>query len=529
MVPERVLVSDPLSEQGIAVLKQAGLDVDVNTGLSEEELIAVIGQYDGLVVRSQTQVTAKVIAAGKKLKAVGRAGVGVDNVDLEAATEHGVIVLNAPSGNTISTAEHTMAMMLSLARNIPQAHLSMQEGRWDRKKYTGVELNAKVLGIIGLGRVGSQVASRAQAFGMQILAYDPYLAEERAEELGIKLATVEEILQNADFITVHTPLTAQTKDLIGSAEFAKMKAGVRIINCARGGIINYDALAEAVQSGKVAGAAIDVYQQEPPPEDLPLRGLPGVVLTPHLGASTAEAQINVAIDVAKELVRALEGKAFKNAVNMTPLRPELLAQLEPYLDLSQRLGSMAAQLSTGGIASVEITYSGELAELEVAPLTTALLKGILSLPFGDEVNMVNAGYLAKKRGLKVKESRAAAPEDYTNLISVTAHSTRGSHQLAGSLFGRNDARIVQVDGYHVDVIPQGHLLAIDHHDRPGIIGQVGTLLGAEGINIATMQVGRREIGGEAVMVLSIDNQLTAQTLAKIGEIQDIRNVRSVNV
>ena len=525
---KRVLVSDPLSQQGIEVLEQAGLDVDVKTGLCEDELAAIIGEYEGLVIRSQTQVTARVIAAAKKLKVIGRAGVGVDNVDLEAATEHGIVVLNAPSGNTISTAEHTMAMLLALARNIPQAHLSMQEGRWERKKYTGVELNNKVLGIIGLGRVGSEVAVRAHAFGMKILAYDPYLAEERAEELGIRLANIDEILETSDFITVHTPLTPKTRNLIGKAEFARMKNQVRIVNCARGGIIDYEALAQAVKEGKVAGAAIDVYEQEPP-GDLPLRGLPQVILTPHLGASTEEAQINVAIDVARELVRALEGKTFKNAVNMTPLREELLSQLEPYLDLSKKLGSMAAQLSRGGIASVEVTYSGELAELEIAPLTTALLQGILSLPYGEEVNMVNAGYLAKKRGIKVKESRAESPEDYTNLISVTTHSAKGSHQLAGSLFAPREVRIVQVEGYHVDVIPQGHFLVINHHDRPGVIGEVGTLLGQRGINIATMQVGREELGGDAVMILSIDSVLTEDILAEIGRIKDIKSVRTVNI
>jgi D-3-phosphoglycerate dehydrogenase len=528
LVSKKILISDPLSQRGIAVFQEAGLEVDVKTGLSEDELVEIIGQYHGLVVRSQTKVTAKIIASGKNLKVIGRAGVGVDNVDLEAATEHGVIVLNAPSGNTISTAEHTVAMMLALSRNIPQAHRSMQEGRWDRKKYTGVELNGKVLGIIGLGRVGSEVAKRAQSFGMRILAFDPYLAEERARDLGIQLATVEEILPIADFITVHTPLTPKTRNLISDDEFAKMKDTVRIINCARGGIIDYDALARAVKAGKVAGAALDVYEQEPP-ENLPLRELPEVILTPHLGASTAEAQINVAVDVAKEMVRALKGKAFKNAVNMTPLRPELLAQLEPYLDLAQRLGSMAAQLSPGGIGRIEVTYSGELGEMEVAPLTTSLLMGVLRPPYGDEVNMVNAGYLAKKRGITVKEIRADSPEDYTNLISITTHSAKGTHQLAGSLFARNEARVVQVEGYHVDVIPQGYLLMINHHDRPGIIGEVGTLLGKAGINIATMQVGRREIGGDAVMILSIDSQLSAELLAKIGEIQGIRDARLVNV
>ncbi len=525
---KRVLVSDPLSPKGIAVLQEAGLDVDVNTGLPEEELVKIIGQYHGLVVRSQTKVSAKIIEAAKNLQVIGRAGVGVDNVDLEAATEHGVIVLNAPSGNTISTAEHTMAMMLALSRNIPQAHHSMQEGRWDRKKYTGVELNGKILGVIGLGRVGTEVARRAQSFGMKILAFDPYLAEERAEELGIQLATVDEIVTEADFLTVHTPLTKQTKNLIGDPQFAKMKDSVRVINCARGGIIDYDALYRAVKAGKVAGAAIDVYEKEPP-EDLPLRELPQVILTPHLGASTEEAQINVAIDVAREMVRALEGKAFKNAVNMTPLRPEVLAQLEPYLDLAQRLGSIAAQLSPGGIASVEVTYSGELGEMGVGPLTTSLLMGLLRPPYGDEVNMVNAGYLAKKRGIKVKESRADAPRDYSNLISITTHSAKGTHQLAGSVFGRGEARVVQVEGYHVDVIPQGHLLMINHHDRPGIIGEVGTLLGTEGVNIATMQVGRREIGGDAVMILSIDTELDSELIAKIGAIPDLRTVRSVYV
>lgn len=527
-MPKRVLISDPLSPQGIAVLEDAGLAVDVKTDLTPEELLEVIGDYHGLVIRSQTQVTAEVLEAGKNLIAIGRAGVGVDNVDLDAATEKGVIVLNAPSGNTISTAEHTMAMILALARNIPQAHASMEAGQWERKKYTGVELFDKVLGVVGLGRVGTEVAKRAQSFGMKIIAYDPYLASQRAEELGIELATVEQIVKDADFITIHTPLTKQTKNLLGAAEFAKMKKNVRIINCARGGIIDYAALAEAVKGGQVAGAALDVYEEEPP-KDLPLLNIPQVILTPHLGASTKEAQVNVAVDVAAELVRALEGKSFKNAVNMTPMSSRVQAQLAPFLQLAEKMGSMAAQLSPGGIGSFEVTYSGELSEMEVAPLTTALLVGILSLPYGDEVNFVNAGYLAKKRGIKLKESRAQALQDYSNLISLTTYAKEGQHQLAGSVFGAAEARVVQVEGYHVDVTPQGHLLVINHHDRPGIIGEVGSLLGEAGINIATMQVGRREIGGEAVMILSIDTELDEKMLAKVGGIADIRSVQLVNI
>jgi len=525
----KVLITDPLSEYGIQQLLDAS-DVEVvrQTNLSPAELLEIIGDYDALLVRSQTQVTAEVLAAGKKLKAVGRAGVGVDNIDINAATQAGVPVINAPDGNTISTAEHSFAMLMAVARNIPQAHKKLVDGTWDRKSFQGVELNNKVLGIIGMGRIGSEVAKRAKAFGMTVMGYDPFMTEERAQKMGVTNATVDEIARNADFITVHTPLTKETRYIISTKEFAKMKNGVRLINCARGGIIDEKALFEAITSGKVAGAALDVYEVEPP-VDNPLVGLPQVVTTPHLGASTVEAQENVAVDVSEEILKVLRGEAFKNAVNLPSIPAHVLEKVQPYFTLGEKLGHFLAQVTVGSISEIEIKYSGELTEVDTAPLTRTVLKGVLSFRLGEGVNYVNAPLLAKVRDITVTEQKVAQNKGFTNLLTVSLKTTQETRMVAGTRLNGYGARIVKIDDFAIDVAPEGYLLYIHHNDRPGVIGRVGSILGENGVNIATMQVGRRDIGGDAIMMLSVDKPLTAELLDTMGELAEVKSVTQIEL
>jgi D-3-phosphoglycerate dehydrogenase len=524
----KVLVLDGVSEKAIAILRENGIQADVSATLPLEELVAKIPEYDGMIVRSQTKVTKEVIEAGTNLKVIGRAGVGVDNVDKEAATQRGIIVMNAPDGNTISTAEHTIAMILSLSRNIPQACASLKSGKWDRKSFVGVEVNNKVLGIIGMGRIGTEVAKRMMAMGMSILAYDPFLTEERAEKLGVKLATIEEIVANSDYITVHTPLNNDTKDLLNAQAFAKMKKGVRIINCARGGIINENDLADAIEAGKVAGAAIDVYPEEPP-TNRRLIDLPQVVSTPHLGASTHEAQVNVAIDVAVEMSKALKGEAFKNAVNIPAVRPEVLAVVKPYFSLAEKLGALITQLE-GRIRKVEIGYIGELAEYDLSSLTTLIMKGMLQPVLDDEVNMVNAPVLAKQRGIKITERKEPAAKDYTNRIIVKVENDKGeTRTVAGTLFRQGDERVVEIDGYFFEVVPHGNLIVIYHNDKPGLIGKVGNIIGEAGVNIAFMQVGRKAQGGKAIMVLTVDNPISQEVVAKLDALSDVDDTKVVKL
>lgn len=523
----RVLIADNVSEEGIGILQEAPeFEVTVAKDISAAELLVEIPKYHALIVRSRTQVTAEVIQAADQLKVIGRAGVGVDNIDLEAATSKGVVVLNAPEGNTISTAEHTVAMMLSLARQIPQANQSLREGRWDRKKFVGVELSNKVLGVIGFGRVGSTVARIAQGLNMSILAYDPYITTERAREMGVKAATIEEIITQADFITVHTPKTPETENIINAEAFAKMKDGVRIINCARGGIVNEVDLLAALNSGKVAGAALDVYTQEPPADFTPFTH-PNLVATPHLGASTVEAQVNVAIDVIKEVMAALRGQPLRNAVNLPMLRPEAFVKVKPYLDLGERLGKFMAQIHPGALRQVEITYSGILAEMTVSPITNAILKGLFRPAFGNEVNSVNAPYLARKRGIKVVETKHSNG-NYNNLIELQIQTDAGTEKVAASLFA-DQPKIVQIGEYRIDARPEGYLLVTKHKDRPGMIGAVGTILGDATINIAGMQLGRSDVGGEAVMVLEVDHPIPADLLKKLERYPDINKVHFVTL
>lgn len=524
----RVLITDPLSEQGIEKLQEAS-DVEViqKTNLTPAELLTEVAEADALIVRSQTQVTAEVIEAGSRLKAIGRAGVGVDNIDIPAATARGILVVNAPDGNTISTAEHTFAMLISLARNIPQGYKSTIQGEWKRKAFVGVELNNKKLGIVGLGRIGSELASRAQAFHMKVIAFDPYLTEERAKKMGVHKASLEEVIQEADFITVHTPLTKETRHLIDEAAFAKMKDGVRILNCARGGIISEQALYDAIQSGKVAGAALDVFETEPPGEH-PLFTLPQVIATPHLGASTREAQENVAIDVSEEILHILRDEPFKNAVNLPSIPAELQEKLRPYQTLAEKLGSFAVQTTEGALEEITVTYSGELAELDTAPLTRIILKGAISHYLSD-VNDVSAPHLAKERGIRVTEQKVSRSHGFTHLIHVGMKTDNGETAVSGTLLNGLGSRIVKINDYSVDVQPEGHLLLVQHHDRPGAIGQVGSILGDQGVNIATMQVGRKDVGGHAIMMLHVDKQMSEELLKRLKDLEEIDDVKAIDL
>lgn len=524
----RVLITDPLSNQGIEKLLDAP-DVEVirKTDLTPEQLLDEITTADALIVRSQTQVTADVIRAGEKLKAIGRAGVGVDNIDISAATARGIIVVNAPDGNTISTAEHTFAMLISLSRNIPQGYRSTVQGEWNRKQFVGVELNHKTLGIIGLGRIGAELAKRARAFNMKVMAFDPYLTEERAQKMGVRQATLEEVIAGADFLTVHTPLTKETRHLIDADAFAKMKDGVRVLNCARGGIIDEKALYEAIKGGKVAGAALDVFETEPPGEH-PLFTLPQVIATPHLGASTREAQENVAIDVSEEILHILREEPFKNAVNLPSIPAELQEKLHPYQTLAEKLGSFATQTAEGALDEITVTYSGELADMDTAPLTRIILKGALSNYLAD-VNYVNAPHLAKERDVRVTEQKVSKNRGFNQLIHVNIQTNSGNTAVSGTLLNGLGPRIVKIDQYTVDVQPSGHLLLIRHQDRPGAIGRVGTILGSRDVNIATMQVGRRDIGGPAIMMLTVDKQLPEELLETLKELDEVQKITAIDL
>jgi D-3-phosphoglycerate dehydrogenase len=523
----KILVSDQISFEGIEALQKEA-DVDVITKLKEDELIEIIGNYDGLVVRSGTQVTERVIEHAHRMKVIGRAGVGVDNIDLEAATRRGIVVLNTPEGNTIAAAEHSIAMLMALARNIPAANSSLKNGEWKRNDFMGVEVKDKILGVIGLGKIGTEVARKGIGIGMKIMGYDPFISPERAKSLGVELASLEEIYKNADFITVHTPLTKESKSMIGAKEFAQMKDGVRIINVARGGIIDEQALYDAVISGKVGGAALDVFVEEPPKES-PLLGLDRVIVTPHLGASTEEAQVNVAVEAAEGVIQVLKGEIITNAVNIPTLPPEVLAVVQPYLPLAEKLGKMIAQMVEGQVKSIKILYGGEIANREVGPLTNAVLKGFLRPILQDAVNAVNAPIVAKERGIKVVESKLSEEEDFANLITACVYTDKGEHTAAGTLFGRKDPRIVKIDGYRVDAIPSEYMLLVFHTDRPGIIGRVGMLLGQENINIAGMQVGREQVGGDAIMVMEIDSHVPEEILEQIAQFDGVKTIKQINL
>jgi len=537
--PKKALVTDNISEEGIKKLREFA-DVDIELKLSKEELKERISAYDALIVRSGTQVTKEIIEAGSegKLKVIGRAGVGVDNIAVETATEKGIIVVNAPEANTISAAEHTIAMLLSLSRKIPAANASLKSKRWERKKHMGVEINGKVLGIIGLGRVGSEVAKKAEGLGMRVVAYDPFISYVRARELGIALSSFTGVLSAADFVTLHTPLTKDTHHLIGKEEIGLMKDGVRVINCARGGIIDENALKDAIKSGKVAGAALDVFEHEPP-EESELLKLEEVIVTPHLGASTEEAQRAAALVIAEGVIDALKNKPVRNAVNMIYVEEELMGAIDPYLVLAEKLGRLCAQLipKSSRIEQFKVSYEGEIGMVRAGAgagkdtrlITVAMLKSFLSW-FTDGVNYVNAEAIAKKSGIKVTESKTEDVENFSSLISITLQ-TKGEFKktVAGTLFGKDDPRIVKIDEYRVDASPSGYMLICSFLDKPKVIGPVCTILGDMGINIAGMQVGREKTGGEAVMVLNVDGSVSEDTREEVKKVENIFDVKLVKL
>ncbi len=524
----KVLVSDPIDQAGIELLGQVA-QVDVRTNLPPEELIQIIPDYDALMIRSGTRVTKEVIEAATQLKIIGRAGVGVDNVDVSAATRKGIVVVNSPEGNTIAAAEHTIALMLSLSRHIPDANRSVKAGKWDRKSFMGVEVYKKTLGVVGLGKIGSHVATVARALGMKLLAYDPYLSSERAEQLGCRLVELDFLLQEADYITLHLPKTPDTHHLINATTLAKMKPTTRIINCARGGIINEQDLAEALQAGKIAGAALDVFEHEPLGES-PLISLGReLVLTPHLGASTEEAQANVAIDVAEQIRDVLLGLPARSAVNIPGLRPEMMEKLKPYLLLAETLGNLVGQLAGGRIEALDVRLQGELAGDEGHPIVVAALKGLLSPALRERVNYVNAALEAKDRGIRVVETRDASVRDYAGSIHLVATGPLGTRSVTGALLGAEEIRITNIDDFPINVAPTRHMLLTLHRDMPGIIGKIGSLLGSFNVNIASMQVGRKMVRGEAVMVLSLDDPLPEGILTEITKVSGIRDAYTVNL
>lgn len=524
----KVLISDPVAKNGIEYLRQHA-QVDVRTGMKLEELLQAIPDYDALVVRSETKVTAPVIEAGAKLRVIGRAGVGVDNIDVAAATRRGIVVVNAPTGNNIAAAEHTIGMMLATARNIPQACASVKSGLWQRSKFMGVELRDKLLGIVGLGKIGREVARRAQGLEMKVIGFDPYLSVEHAQKLGIEAVALDELLENADFITFHVPLTPQTRGMIGAEQLRRMKPTVRLINCARGGIIDEDALLDALEKGSIAGAALDVLAQEPFPPDHPLLKQERLVITPHLGGSTLEAQEGVAIDVAEQIVEVLKGMPARYAVNAPVILPETMAMLEPYMKLASMLGSMATQLAEGQLCSVEVTYAGEIADLDTTPLKAMVIKGLLQPVLAEEINMVNAAVVAKHRGLKVTERKTGQVNSYSNLITIQLDTACSSHIVAGTvLFG--EPHLVRVDKYWVDVVLAGGQMVFSYHrDRPGMIGHVGGVLGAANVNISFMAVGRLAPKGEALMVIGVDDPVGPDLVKKLLAVPDIHAIRTVTI
>ncbi len=523
----KVLVADPVAPEGVEILKKHA-EVDVKTGLKPEELAAIIGEYEGLMVRSETRVTAKIIEAGHKLQVIARAGVGIDNIDVEAATQRGIVVVNAPTANTMAAAEHTIALMMALARNIPQAHESLREGAWKRQNFVGVEVRNKTLGIVGLGNVGSEVARRVQGFHMRVLGFDPYVSPQYARNLHVDLVTLEEIFKEADFITLHVPLTPQSRNMIGPRELAIMKPTVRIINCARGGLIDEKALDQALREGRVAGAALDVFAQEPP-RDCPLLKNDKVIVTPHLGASTHEAQANVAIDAAEQIISVLNGQPVRYAVNAPLISAEMMPILAPFLKVATAVGRMIAQLAEGQMSSIDIGYEGEVAKYDVTALKAAVIGGLLQEISEERINVVNANLVAKRRGLRVAEHKDSACENYASLITAAVTTTAGVTTSAGTMM-RGELHIVRVNDYWIDIVPKGdYFLFSDHRDRPGLIGAVGNVTGSADINVSSMQLARLKPRGQALMVLELDEPMNEAQIKQILAIPDVYSAKLVEL
>ncbi len=523
----KVLVADNISDEGLSVLRQYA-QVDVRAGISPEELEAAIGDYEGLMVRSRTQVTSRIIEAGKKLQVIGRAGVGVDNIDVEAATRCGVMVVNAPTGNTISAAEHTIALMLSLARHIPEANASLKSGAWQRSKFTGNELRNKTLGIIGLGNVGSAVARRARAFEMKLIGYDPLISADYAQRLQVELVEMTQLLKESDFVTLHIPLTERTKGLIGEKELALMKPSARLINCARGGLVDEAALAKAVSEKKLAGAAVDVFPVEPPPAS-PLFTTDGIIVTPHLGASTREAQITAARDVAEQFVSIIKGEPVKHALNAPSIPPEELATLAPYANLATMLARLVYRLADGQTKDITIKYEGEISTYDTTVLKAAILEGLLENVSEERINLVNVNIVAAQRGLSILEQKEAACENYASMIMVRVATTAGATAVAGTVL-RGEPHIVKVNEYWLDIAPAGgYFLFSDHRDRPGLISAVSRVIGDADVNISAMHVGRLKPRGRAIMVLALDEPLAEKQLSEILATPDVYSAKLVKL
>jgi D-3-phosphoglycerate dehydrogenase len=528
----KIFVADDVSESGLGPLRSAGFSVEKRPGLKPPELLEALNGCEGLIVRSETKVTADILDAANTLRVIGRAGVGVDNIDVSAATIRGVVVMNAPDGNTITTAEHTVAMLVSLARSIPQASSSLKSGSWDRKKFIGVELQGKTLGIVGLGRIGRVVASRARAMGMLIVAYDPFIAPEQARDLEIELAPLDEVFSRADFLTVHTPLTSETRGLINRDALSRMKQGARIINCARGGLIDEDALYEAITNGSIAGAALDVFSEEPPPPDHKLLHLDQVIVTPHLGASTKEAQEGVAFTVAEQMRDFLLTGALRGAVNVPAISVKEFNLIQPYVALAESLGRFQAQLVDKAVSEVRIQYAGEIVDIDAAPVTRAFLAGLLR-DVSARVNAVNAFLIADERGIKVTTTYIRTTAEMAPAIRTEISAGQSTQSLAGTLFGyghqRREGRITEIDGFHLEATPHGHMLVTRNHDVPGVIGGIGTILGQGGVNISRFHLGRRERGGEAMAVIEVDAPLSKETLQSLRSLEQVISAQPIEL
>jgi D-3-phosphoglycerate dehydrogenase len=526
MTAPRVLISDSLSDNAVAIFRERGIDADFQPqlGADKEKLAAVIGFYDGLAVRSATKVTPKIIAAADgRLRVIGRAGIGVDNIDVPAATAKGIVVMNTPFGNSITTAEHALAMLMALARQIPAADRSTQAGKWEKARFMGVEITGKVLGIIGCGNIGSVVARRAQGLEMRVIAYDPFLSEERALELGVEKVELDELFRRADFVTLHTPLTDRTRNIIDAAAIEKMKDGVRIVNCARGGLVVEDALRAALESGKVAGAAIDVFAEEPATANV-LFGAPNVICTPHLGAATNEAQENVAIQIAEQMADYLTTGAVRNALNMPSITAEEAPRLTPFVRLAEQLGSFAGQLTESGVTEVRLEYEGEVAEMNTRALTAAALAGFLQ-PQLQSVNMVSAPAHAKERGIRIAETRRQQHGAYESYIRLTVVTERQERSVAGTVFSDGKPRIIQIKGINMEAELGPHMLYVTNRDKPGFIGRLGTLLGERGHNIATFHLGRQAPGGDAIALVEIDGDIPDELLAAVQGLEGVVQAR----
>ncbi len=518
----KVLISDNLAPVGAKILQDAGLEVDINTGLAPEELKKIISNYDGLVIRSATKATAEIIEAADNLKVIGRAGIGLDNVDIPAASKRGIVVMNAPDGNATTAAEHAISMMMALTRNIPQATISMKAEKWEKKKFQGREVTGKTLGIVGIGRIGSIVADRAHGLHMKVIAFDPHMPKELVEKMGIELVSLDELCKRSDFISVHVPLTKETKHVLSSKEFKAMKKDARLIDCARGGVVDEKALYEALTTGEIAGAALDVFEVEPTNlENCPLLALDNFICTPHLGASTAEAQENVAVAIAEQMSDYLNTGTVTNAVNVPSVSAEVLSKVKPYIALAEMLGSMHMQIAKGGVEEVNLEYIGDLAEMNSSPVTVAFLKGLFTPILGEAVNYVNAPMIAKDRGIRVVESKTSHSDDFTNLLLVRVKTTDGKNVLAGTVFGKKEPRLVRLNSFRLEALPVGPMLFVYNKNVPGVIGSLGTTIGEGGVNISRMTVGNEAEQGRNVILLNTDKLMEKDLLQKVKDLPEI--------